>query len=215
MTEFDHDRVVVRMVGRKFVVEDERVGDFAHHGLRGVDKVDTLCFAFGRPSAVWRWNGVEKPAVVVAQRVEITAFEYRRVGFEIRPGRHCVGVLGRVGVEVAGHQPQRFHRITADGAVEDAVDLPVAVGVARSGCALPVGIGSERIEVQHHDVDVLDAGVDGSVPEGNIFEQAVAQLDGVFRRQSYRISGLLAEYISISIDIWMRQNRYIRTCMSW
>ena len=48
--------------------------------------------------------------------------------------------------------------------------------------------------MQYHDVDVLDAGVDGSVPEGNIFEQAVAQLDGVFRCQSHRISGLLAEY---------------------
>lgn len=48
--------------------------------------------------------------------------------------------------------------------------------------------------MQHHDVDVLDAGVDGSVPEGNVFEQAVAQFDGVFRRQPHRKSALLAEY---------------------
>ena len=27
--------------------------------------------------------------------------------------------------------------------------------------------------------------------------------------------GYWCRYISISIDIWMHQNRYIRTCMSW
>ena len=134
---------------------------------------------------------------------------------EIGVRGHRVGILGRIGVEVACHQPQRFHRIAADGAVEDAVDLPVAVGVARPGCALPVGIGSEGIEVQHHDVDVLDAGVDGSVPEGNVFEQAVAQFDGVFRRQPHRKSALLAEYgVGVPVAAGKGRERLLGECVA-
>ena len=106
---------------------------------------------------------------------------------------HHVGILGRVGVEVARHQPQRFHRVAADGAVEDAVDLRIAVGVARACRALAVGVGPERVEVQHHDVDVLDTQVKRPVPEGHVFEQAVTQFDGVLRCQSHRVACLFAQ----------------------
>lgn len=136
MAEFDHHRVVVRMRGGKFVVDDARVGYFTHHGLRGVDEVDPPLIR-RRFAVVGGGNGVEERLWRSRRASQLAALEYDRMRLEIDVRGHRVGILGRIGVEVARHQPQRFHRIAADGAVEDAVDLPVAVGVARPGCALP------------------------------------------------------------------------------
>ena len=82
MAEFDHHRVVVRMRGGKFVVDDARVGYFTHHGLRGVDEVDPPLIR-RRFAVVGGGNGVEELAVAVAQGVAVAALEYDRMRLEI------------------------------------------------------------------------------------------------------------------------------------